>query len=94
VQNIQLHNLWLTQVGQDLRLSVLGTRDDVTIANWFQGTAHRVERIETSDNHVLQADQVNHLVQAMATTNVPSAGQTRWNDSQQVQLFAAIGSTR
>ena len=46
VQNIQLHNLWLTQVGQDLRLSVLGTRDDATIANWFQGAAYRVERIE------------------------------------------------
>ena len=94
VQNIQLHNLWLTQVGQDLRLSVLGTRDDATIANWFQGAAYRVERIETSDKHVLQADQVDQLVQAMATMSVPSAGQTRWNDSQKSPLFAAIGGAR
>ncbi|WP_316172279.1 FG-GAP-like repeat-containing protein [Bradyrhizobium sp. SZCCHNRI3037] len=59
--------IWFVRSGNDLLVDILGTHDQATIANWFGASPDaRLAQIVTSDGHVLD-NQVNQLVQAMAT---------------------------
>jgi len=80
--DIDLHRVWLSREGDDLRLSVLGAQDDVVVAHWYRGWANQVERINTADGRTLHTGDVDNLVQAMATLGPLPAGQTRWTDRQ------------
>ncbi len=67
-------NLWLQQSGNNLVVDVLGTKNQVTITNWFAtGDAYaQVGEIEAGG---LKLDtQVATLVQAMATFSAANAG--------------------
>lgn len=67
--------LWLSKSGQDLLIQVVGSTDQVSITNWYQGAANQVEFIEAGGK-VLKNTQVNVLVDAMASLAPPAAGQT------------------
>ena len=45
--------VWLTRVGQNLDISIIGTTDKVTISNWYAGSANRVETLQTQSGSVL-----------------------------------------
>ncbi|UWE14291.1 calcium-binding protein [Herbaspirillum huttiense] len=79
-------NLWLSQVGKDLRIKVLGTTDQVTVKDWYvggsSGTDNHIERIQTADGKVLNDTDVEKLVQAMASFAPPTATQTNWAEAQ------------
>ncbi|MDE1463551.1 putative Ig domain-containing protein [Spartinivicinus sp. A2-2] len=68
LSGISKDKLWLTQEGDDLKVDVLGSDDQVTIQNWFAGEAYRLDKLETT-NSVLSAEKVDTLVQAMAAFN-------------------------
>jgi len=68
---IQRDEIWLERIDDDLRLSVLGTTDSVTMEDWFSSPAARLDRIETADGDVLADDMVSDLVQAMAMHSKP-----------------------
>jgi Haemolysin-type calcium binding protein related domain len=66
--------IWLVRSGNDLLVNILGTHDQATVANWFGGSPDaQLAKVVTSDGRVLD-NQVNQLVQAMATysANNPS----------------------
>ena len=63
---IRREDLWLERIGDDLRLSVLGGSDSVTVDDWFASPAARLDAIETADGDRLSDDMVSDLVQAMA----------------------------
>jgi Ca2+-binding RTX toxin-like protein len=63
---IRREDLWLERVGGDLRLSVLGTDDSITVNDWFANPAARIDTIETAAGDRLADDMVSDLVQAMA----------------------------
>ncbi|WP_233149369.1 calcium-binding protein [Herbaspirillum camelliae] len=79
-------NLWFSKAGQDLRIKVLGTTDQVTVKDWYAGAAgttdNHIERIKTADGKSLLDTDVEKLVQAMASFAPPSATQTTWAQAQ------------
>lgn len=59
-------DLILSRQGNDLRLSVYGTTDLMTIQSWYNGTANQVETLQAGNRQHLLNTQVNQLIQAMA----------------------------
>ncbi|WP_447983402.1 calcium-binding protein [Nitrospira sp. Nam74] len=59
-------DLVLSRQANDLRLSVHGTTDQVTVQNWYLGTANQVETIQAGNDQHLLNNQVQQLIQAMA----------------------------
>jgi Ca2+-binding RTX toxin-like protein len=68
--------LWFSQVGDSLKVDVIGTSDSFTINSWYLGSQYHVEQFKTSDGKTLLDSQVQNLVQAMAAFAPPAAGQT------------------
>ncbi|WP_171026469.1 calcium-binding protein [Mesorhizobium comanense] len=62
---IDWDELWFSQQGNNLVVSVLGTTDKVTINDWFAGLGNVVETIKSGDGLVLRSSDVASLVTAM-----------------------------
>lgn len=63
-------SLWFSRSGDDLLLDVVGTDDQVNFEGWYTGASAQFGAFSTADA-ALQANQVDQLVNAMATYNVP-----------------------
>ncbi|WP_299533923.1 calcium-binding protein [uncultured Herbaspirillum sp.] len=85
-KDINQTDLWFSQAGQDLQIDVLGSKDGVTIKDWYvggkSGTDHHIERICTADGYTLYDTDVAQLVQAMASFAPPPPLQAEWNSGQ------------
>ncbi|BEV15978.1 calcium-binding protein [Herbaspirillum sp. DW155] len=79
-------NLWFSKAGDDLKINVLGSKDQVTVKDWYaggnSGSDNHIERIRTADGKTLHDTDVDKLVQAMASFGAPSATQTSWPTTQ------------
>ena len=60
-------DLVLSRQANDLRLSIHGTTDQVTIQNWYGGSVNQVESIQAGNSQYLLNNQVQQLIQAMAS---------------------------
>jgi Ca2+-binding RTX toxin-like protein len=60
-------DLILSRQADDLRLAVQGSRDAVTIQQWFSNPAAQIETIQAGNGLTLVNSQVDQLLQAMAT---------------------------
>jgi len=89
IQGVQTNQLWLTQVGNDLAIQVLGTFDGASIANWFSGSANQIEQI-TAGGKTLSNSRVQALVQAMAGITPPAAGITTLSATDQTKVNNAL----
>ncbi|WP_271273454.1 cadherin domain-containing protein [Aliamphritea hakodatensis] len=69
-RDITADELWFSRHGEDLRISVVGTDDQVTVDDWYTGSDAQLDQIET-DAAVLRHSQVNQLVNAMAAFAAP-----------------------
>ena len=63
---VDTNNIWLGQVGSDLRVSVLGATDGAILANWFGDTSSQVDEVQLGDGDSLLRSDINQLVNAMA----------------------------
>jgi len=68
--------LWFSRAGNDLDISVIGTRDHAIVRDWYEGSSHVIETIVSSDGKALSDSDVQKLVDAMASFAAPAAGQT------------------
>jgi Ca2+-binding RTX toxin-like protein len=75
-EGVSSDQLWLRHVGYDLEVSIAGTDDKMTVADWYRGSAYQVEEFKTSDGKTLLSSDVDALVSAMAAFAPPAAGQT------------------
>jgi hypothetical protein len=69
---VSANQLWFQRSGNDLSISVMGSHDGVTVANWFGGAGAQLQEI-TAGGMKLDAG-VSQLVQAMATYSSAHAG--------------------
>ena len=76
LENVEIDQLWFRRVSNNLEVSIIGTGDKATISNWYLGSQYQIEQIQTSDGHALLNNQVDNLVQAMASFAPPAVGQT------------------
>ncbi|WP_169730128.1 calcium-binding protein [Chitinimonas koreensis] len=85
--------LWFRRAGSDLVVDVVGTDDRLTVQDWYQGSAYRVESFETADGKVLLQSQVDALVQAMAGLTPPPLGQLTLAAEQQQALAPVLAAS-
>ncbi|MEH6478161.1 MAG: calcium-binding protein, partial [Sneathiella sp.] len=72
--------LWFEQTGDDLLISVIGTSDQITVANWYASADNKIEGIETGDGKVADFSGVDALVSAMASFSPPGGAATDLSD--------------
>ncbi|MCU4120153.1 calcium-binding protein [Variovorax sp. N23] len=89
---ITADQLWLRQSGNDLEVSIIGTSDKMTVADWYLGSQYHVEQFKTSNGETLLDSQVQNLVQAMAGFAPPAAGQTTLPANYQSSLGTVIAA--
>ena len=89
---IATDQLWFAHVANNLEVSIIGTSDKFSIANWYTGTANHVEQFKTSDGKTLLDSQVQNLVSAMAGFAPPAAGQTTLPASYATTLAPVIAA--
>jgi Ca2+-binding RTX toxin-like protein len=75
----------------DLVVTVIGTANSLTVANWYAGSEYQVEAFTASVAgspalKTLDASKVQLLVDAMSTLTPPPAGQTTLNTQQHAAL--------
>ncbi|MEZ5573275.1 MAG: hypothetical protein R3E64_14820 [Halioglobus sp.] len=69
--DVDYDELWLSRSGSSLLIDVVGTEDQVRINGWFGNDEDQVDIIYARDR-ALMHNQVDQLVNAMATFDVPS----------------------
>jgi Ca2+-binding RTX toxin-like protein len=84
--------LWLTRSGNDLQIAVIGTRDQVTVQDWYVSSANRVEKITAGDGKSVSASKVNALVNAMASMTPPAFGQTTLSTDTAASLSKVLAA--
>ena len=59
-------DLVISRQANDLRLTIHGSSDPITVQNWYAGTTNQVETIQAGNGQTLLSTQVDQLIQAMA----------------------------
>ena len=85
--------LWFSQNGSDLDISILGTHDQIAVNGWFNGTANQLQSINVFDGETIVGSDVQRLVDAMATFAVPDAGQATYTPQERSALTPVLAAT-
>ena len=86
--NISTNQLWFSRSSNNLIVEIIGTNDQFTILDWYQGDRYHVEKFQTSDGKILTDIQVQTLVTAMAPFAPPQLGQV-----DLVGVYAPLAAT-
>ena len=65
-------NFWFVKSGNDLQIDVLGTHEQVTIADWFAGGSHQLQEIKAGGVEI--DGNLQQLVRAMADYSATHPG--------------------
>ena len=86
--------LWFSNVGSDLVVSVIGTTDKVTVKNWATGPANHVEQFRTTEGaeNLLLSGNVAALVTAMSGFIPPPLGVTSLSSPAYDPVLTAIAA--
>lgn len=84
--------IWLSQDADDLRLTILGTSDSISIRGWYTSSQNQIESIKLADGKVLSAQGVQALVDMMASSGAPSSQATSL-PADQIRLQALLASS-
>ncbi len=66
-------NLWFERKGNNLKVSILGTEDSMTVNSWYSNKDARLFQIQTDTKTIGTAD-IELLVQAMSSFSQPNTG--------------------
>lgn len=89
--SVHADQLWFSRQGQDLLIKIIGSKDDVVrIAAWYDGVAHQIEQIRSGDKLMLNQQDVQVLVDAMASLTPPPLGQMQLDASTEQALAQAM----
>ncbi len=70
---VENDHLWFARANDNLVVSILGTTDSVTFANWYADDSDKIDEFIAGDGSALLANEVDLLVSAMAAFS-PSTG--------------------
>ncbi len=59
-------DLVISRQANDLRVTIHGTTDQITVQNWYGGTSNQIETLQAGNGQTLLSTQVDQLIQAMA----------------------------
>jgi Ca2+-binding RTX toxin-like protein len=83
--------LWFSQSGNNLVISIIGTNDKIMIAGGAASANFHIEQIKAGGK-ILSDTQVANLVQTMASMTPPAMGQTTLTDAQRTQLAPVLAA--
>ena len=97
LENLRSDQIWFSKTGSDLKLSIIGTRDCITLQNWYlgdqyPGSKYHIEQFKTSDGKTLLDSKVQNLVSAMAAFAPPAAGETTLTPNYATALNTVIAA--
>jgi Ca2+-binding RTX toxin-like protein len=84
--------LWFSQSGNDLVMSIIGTGDKNIIKDWFVGSQNQIEQIKTADGKTLLNTDVQKFVQVMNGLTPPAMGTTTLPPNYQTALAPVIAA--
>ena len=84
--------LWFAQSGTDLVVSVLGSTENLTVKDWFNGLANQVSAFVAGNGQTLSGSNVDQLVQAMAAFSPPTSSQTSYTTAEATNLDPVIAA--
>uniref|UniRef100_UPI00106E6259 calcium-binding protein n=1 Tax=Xanthomonas fragariae TaxID=48664 RepID=UPI00106E6259 len=87
---VAIDQIWLARSGNDLVLSIAGTNDQLSIANWFDDSGYQVDQLQTADGKILDASELTNLVAAMSSYNAPVGGQMTLGSPEYEKLVPVI----
>jgi Ca2+-binding RTX toxin-like protein len=70
-EDVFIEDLWFSRSGQNLQITIAGTDDQMMVSNWYSKTSYQLDRVEVGSS-VLLNSQIEQLVSAMASYDVPS----------------------
>ena len=85
--------LWFTQNGTDLVVSVLGSTENLTVKDWFNGLTNQVSAFVAGNGQTLAGSNVEQLVQAMAAFSPPTSSQIAYTTAEATNLDPVIAAT-
>jgi Ca2+-binding RTX toxin-like protein len=91
---IAADDLWFAQNGSDLLVTVRGTggTDAVRVKGWYSDTDNRLGKFQLNSGEVLEASNVQKLVQAMADFSTSSGTPTSLSGSEQQTVETVIAA--
>ena len=66
-EGIESSDLMFEKEGNNLKISVIGQNDTITVSDYFYNDNYKVEAFQTSDGSVLDYTKLNVMIQAMAS---------------------------
>lgn len=76
-------DLVFTRKGSHLMVSILDSDDSIAISNWYNGEQYQLDCIQTNDGYSLAREQVDLLIQAMASFESESG--MNWQEAARLQ---------
>jgi hypothetical protein len=92
-EGIRSDQLWFERVGNELKVSIIGTKDSVTIHDWYGSPNNRLELFTTAEGDNLADTRLDQLVSAMAAFSPPTPGQTTLPEEIREELIPVITSS-
>ncbi|MBP5789605.1 MAG: hypothetical protein J6W29_05160 [Neisseriaceae bacterium] len=91
ISGVTANDLWFSQNGKDVQINIIGTEDSILLKSQnlkIIGYPNAIERIELDNGDALLANQLNQLINAMATfgANTASTPEQLHNINQQLNL--------
>ena len=84
-------DLVISRQANDLRLTIHGSSDQITVQNWYLGTTNRIETMQAGNGQTLLSTQVDQLIQAMAGFTAQTG--LTWDQGIDQQPGAGVQST-
>jgi Ca2+-binding RTX toxin-like protein len=87
--DIEYDALWLSRIGTDLIVDVIGSNDQIEVNNWYRNENEQLDAIYAGDNMLLR-HQVDQLVSVMAAYTVPSGVDAFIPETVRVELDTTL----
>ncbi|MCW5602909.1 calcium-binding protein, partial [Nitrosomonas sp.] len=71
ITDASFENLWFSRNASNLQINIVGTDDQLTIANWYSSDIYQLNEIHAG-SAILYNEHVDRLVSAMSAYAVPS----------------------
>jgi Ca2+-binding RTX toxin-like protein len=87
--DVEYDALWLSRIGTDLIVDVIGSNDQIEVNNWYRSENDQLDAIYAGDNMLLR-HQVDQLVSVMAAYAVPSGVDAFIPETVRVELDTTL----
>ncbi len=90
---VEADDLWFERATNDLEITLFNSGDSITVKDWYSSNSNKIETIKLNSGEALMNNQLDQLVQAMATFGVPAAGTTELSGQIENEIAPVIAAS-